>query len=226
MYERFTDRARKVMQLANQETQRFHHEYIGTEHVLLGLIKEGSGCAANILRNLDIRLDSVIREIERLVQPGPAMVTLGKLPQTPRTKRAIENAIAISNEFGHNYVGTEHLLLGLLREEEGVAALVLKTLGVTFTLVAATFREIQESRGRNPAATSPSPANTQITYRQSTVRGQTLGMILAGSHILGLHGSPEVAEWMNELPNETKAALADIATRLNPITGAVEPSGK
>jgi len=83
MYERFTDRARKVMQLANQEAQRFNHEYIGTEHVLLGLIKEGSGVAANVLKNLDIDLRKIRMEVEKLVQSGPDMVTMGKLPQTP-----------------------------------------------------------------------------------------------------------------------------------------------
>ena len=82
MYERFTDRARKVMQLANQEAQRFNHEYIGTEHVLLGLIKEGSGVAANVLKNLDIDLRKIRLEVEKIVQSGPDMVTMGKLPQT------------------------------------------------------------------------------------------------------------------------------------------------
>ena len=84
MYERFTDRARKVMQLANGEAQRFNHEYIGTEHILLGLIQEGSGVAANVLKNLDISLLKVRQEIEKLVQPGLDVVTLGKLPHTPR----------------------------------------------------------------------------------------------------------------------------------------------
>ena len=83
MYERFTDRARKVMQLANQEAQRFNHEYIGTEHILLGLVKEGSGVAANVLKNLDIDLRKIRLEVEKIVQAGPDMVTMGKLPQTP-----------------------------------------------------------------------------------------------------------------------------------------------
>ncbi len=130
MYERFTDRARKVMQLANQEAQRFNHEYIGTEHVLLGLIKEGSGVAANVLKNLDIDLRKIRLEVEKLVQSGPDMVTMGKLPQTPRAKKVIEYSMEEARNLNHNYVGTEHILLGLLREQEGVAAQVLMNLGL------------------------------------------------------------------------------------------------
>ncbi|HYV37313.1 MAG TPA: ATP-dependent Clp protease ATP-binding subunit [Gemmataceae bacterium] len=130
MYERFTDRARKVMQLANQEAQRFNHEYIGTEHILLGLVKEGSGVAANVLKNLDIDLRRIRLEVEKIVQAGPDMVTMGKLPQTPRAKKVIEYSIEEARNLNHNYVGTEHLLLGLLREQEGVAAQVLINLGL------------------------------------------------------------------------------------------------
>src|SRR5713226_8032762 len=130
MYERFTDRARKVMQLANQEAQRFNHEYIGTEHILLGLVKEGSGVAANVLKNLDIDLRKIRLEVEKIVQAGPDMVTMGRLPQTPRAKKVIEYSIEEARNLGHNYVGTEHLLLGLLREQEGVAAQVLMNLGL------------------------------------------------------------------------------------------------
>src|SRR5882724_363108 len=130
MYERFTDRARKLMQLAMQEAKRFNHEYIGTEHILLGLVKEGSGIAANVLKNLDIDLDKVRGEVEKIVQVGPYVVTMGKLPQTPRAKKVIEYAIEESRSLGHNYIGTEHLLLGLIQEGEGVAAQVLLNLGV------------------------------------------------------------------------------------------------
>ncbi len=130
MYERFTDRARKVMQLANQEAQRFNHEYIGTEHILLGLVKEGSGVAANVLKNLDVDLRKIRLEVEKLVQSGPEMVTMGKLPQTPRTKKVIEYSMEEARNLNHNYVGTEHVLLGLLREQDGVVAQVLMNLGL------------------------------------------------------------------------------------------------
>jgi serine/threonine protein kinase len=131
MYERFSDHARKVMQLANQEAQRFNHAYIGTEHLLLALIKEGSGIAAAVLKNFEINPHKIRLEIERIVQSGPDMVTMGKLPQTPRAKKVIEYAIEEARNFNHNYVGTEHLLLGLLCEGEGVAGQVLRHLGLT-----------------------------------------------------------------------------------------------
>jgi ATP-dependent Clp protease ATP-binding subunit ClpC len=130
MFERFTDRARKVMALANQEAQRFNHEYIGTEHILLGLVKEGSGVGANVLKNLDVDIKKLRLEIEKLVKSGPDMVTMGKLPQTPRAKKVIEYAIEEARSLNHNYVGTEHILLGLLRETEGIAAQVMMNLGL------------------------------------------------------------------------------------------------
>src|SRR5262245_53638437 len=131
MYERFTDRARKVMQLANQEAQRLCHEYIGTEHILLGLILEGSGVAANVLRNLDVDLRKIRLEVEKLVQSCPDVEVCGKRPHTPRAKKVIEFAIEEAKKLNHNYVGSEHLLLGLLREQEGVAAQVLMYLGLS-----------------------------------------------------------------------------------------------
>src|ERR1700684_698128 len=108
MDERFTDRARRVMKLANQEAQRFTHEYIGTEHILLGLVKEGSGVAANVLKNLDIDLRKIRIEIERIIQPGPRVeqVVKGRLPHTPRTKKVIDYAYEEARRLNHNYVGT------------------------------------------------------------------------------------------------------------------------
>jgi ATP-dependent Clp protease ATP-binding subunit ClpC len=130
MFERFTERARKVMALANQEAQRFNHEYIGTEHILLGLVKEGSGVGANVLKTLDVDLRKVRLEVEKVVKSGPDMISMGKLPQTPRAKKVIEYAIEEARTLSHNYVGTEHLLLGLIREHDGVAAQVLRNLGL------------------------------------------------------------------------------------------------
>src|SRR5215210_2897105 len=155
MYERFTDRARKVMQLANQEAQRFHHEYIGTEHMLLGLIKEGSGVASNVLKNLDVDLRKIRLEVEKIVQTGPGgdQVVLGKLPHTPRALKAINFAVDEARNLNHNYVGTEHLLLGLLREQEGVAAQVLMNLGLKLEDVR---EEVLNLLGRNlPADPDP-----------------------------------------------------------------------
>src|SRR3982751_3336062 len=105
MFERFTDRARKVMALANQEAQRFNHEYIGTEHILLGLVKEGSGVGAIVLKNLGVDLAKVRREVEKIVTRGPDMSDPGlKLPHTPRAKRVVEFAIAEARSLDHNYV--------------------------------------------------------------------------------------------------------------------------
>src|SRR5438552_1172720 len=104
MYERFTDRARKVMQLANQEAQRLRHEYIGTEHLLLGLVREGSGVAANVLKNLAVDLRKIREEIEKLVQACPDAETPGKLPQTPRAKKVVEFSIEEARNLNHNYV--------------------------------------------------------------------------------------------------------------------------
>jgi len=119
-----------VMALANQEAQRFNHEYIGTEHILLGLVKEGSGVGATVLKNLGLDIKELRLEVEKLVKSGPDMVTIGKLPQTPRAKKVIEYAIEEARALNHNYVGTEHILLGLLREREGIAAQVLTNSGL------------------------------------------------------------------------------------------------
>jgi hypothetical protein len=129
MYECFTDQARKVMQLASQEAQRFNHEYIGTEHILLGLIREESGVVASVLRNLDVDLREVRLEVEMFVQSGPNLLSFCKLPQTPRVKQVIQAAIEEAHSF-NTCVGTEHLLLGLI-EQEGLAGQALLNLGLT-----------------------------------------------------------------------------------------------
>jgi len=130
MFDRFTDRARKVMGLARQEAQRFNHDYIGTEHILLGLVQEESGVAASVLRNMDIELKKVRLEVEKQVQSGGAVKPVGQLPFTPRAKKVLELAMEEAANLGHNYIGTEHLLLGLLKEQDGMAARVLINLGL------------------------------------------------------------------------------------------------
>lgn len=142
MYESFTERAVRVIRFANQEAQRFNHEYIGTEHILLGLIKEGSGVAVQVLRNLGVDLRKVRLEVEKLVQSGPDMVFMGKLPFTPKAKKVIEYAMQEARDLQHNYVGTEHILLGILREAEGVAAAVLLSLGINLNNVHASVFDL------------------------------------------------------------------------------------
>lgn len=130
MFNRFTERARKVLVLAKEEARRFNHDYIGTEHILLGLIREGEGVACAVLQNLSVDLERLRIEIEKLVTSGSVASVLGDIPFTPRAKKALELSAEEARSLGHNYIGTEHILLGLLREEEGIASQVLFSLGV------------------------------------------------------------------------------------------------
>ena len=158
MFERFTDRARKVMALANQEAQHFNHEYIGTEHILLGLVKEGAGVGANVLKNLNVDLGKVRHEVEKLVKHEPEIAAVGRLPQTPQAKKAIEYAIEEARKLNHNYVGTEHLLLGLLREQDAVADKVLMNLGLKLEAVR---EEVLNLLGVSAARTVPSQGSNE-----------------------------------------------------------------
>src|SRR5437016_9908530 len=127
----FTERVRKVLAMAREEAERLRHEYVGTEHILLGLIREGEGVAAAVLNNLSVDLDEIQQKIEDTVKKGKAAQTTGPdLPYTSRAKKVLELAMSEARELNHSYVGTEHLLLGLLREEKGIAAQVLTDAGV------------------------------------------------------------------------------------------------
>ena len=130
MFNRFTERARKVILLAKEEAKRFNHDYIGTEHILLGLVREGEGVAAAVLASFGLSPEKIRIEVEKLVQPGPSTVISGDLPFTPKAKKVIELAMDEARSLGHNYIGTEHLLLGLIREGEGVASQVLMNMGM------------------------------------------------------------------------------------------------
>ena len=152
MFERLTDRARKVMSLANQEAQLLNHELIDTPHLLLGLVKEGTGVAVRALKRLGVELPTVRVEVEKLLRTGPEMNTMGKLPQTLEAKRVVQLAIDEARSHNHNYVGTEHLLLGLLRQHEGIAAQVLRKLGVKETTLRA---QVLVELARNDAPAIP-----------------------------------------------------------------------
>ncbi len=130
MHDKFTERVRKVIYLAREEAARLQHDYIGTEHLLLGVIREGEGIAATVLNNLGVDLDHIRQAVENMVSSSGGTMTIGEIPFTPRAKRVLELAVEEARSLGHNYVGTEHLLLGLIREGEGVAAKVLLELGV------------------------------------------------------------------------------------------------
>ncbi|MFH0839071.1 MAG: ATP-dependent Clp protease ATP-binding subunit [Candidatus Omnitrophota bacterium] len=135
MFDRFTERARKVIMLAKEEARKFNHDYIGTEHILLGLLREGEGVAAAVLQSLGISLDIIRQEVEKLVHPGSGAIVSGDIPFTPKSKKVIEFAMEEARSLGHNYIGTEHLLLGLIRETEGVASRVLINVGLNLEKV-------------------------------------------------------------------------------------------
>src|SRR5678815_3164280 len=130
MQDRFTDRVRKVIYYARDEAARLQHDYIGTEHLLLGIVREGEGIAAKVLAKLELEFEQIQQAVENMVKSTGGTLTIGEIPFTPRAKRVLELAIEEARLLGHNYVGTEHLLLGLIREGEGVAAQVLAELGV------------------------------------------------------------------------------------------------
>jgi ATP-dependent Clp protease ATP-binding subunit ClpA len=134
MFERFTDRARRVVVLSQEEARLLNHNYIGTEHLLLGLIHEGQGVAAKALESLGIRLEAVRAQVEEIIGRGQEAPS-GQIPFTPRAKKVLELSLREALQLGHNYMGTEHILLGLIREGEGVAAQVLVRIGADFSRV-------------------------------------------------------------------------------------------
>ncbi len=152
-FDRFTERARTVLTLAQEEAQRFNHIYIGTEHLLLGLVREGEGVAAKVLSNLGIELTNVRSQVEYIIGRGERQV-MGEIGLTPRSKKVIELAVDEARRLGHHYVGTEHLLLGLIREGEGVAAGVLESLGANLEKVRSAV--IKELTGRGNPPPEPS----------------------------------------------------------------------
>jgi len=168
MFDRFTERARKVLVLAREEAKNYNHNYIGTEHILLGLIKEGQGVAAAVLQKLGFSLERIKLEIEKLVETGPSLVQVGEVEFTPKAKKVIELSMDEARKLGHNYVGTEHILLGLIREGEGVAAMVLQNSGLSLEKVkneimkllgSAIFNmQSSETTGAGPGEKTKTPA--------------------------------------------------------------------
>ncbi len=188
MFERFTDRARKVMALANQEAQRLTNQYIGTEHILLGLIKEGTGVGANVLKNLGVDLAACREEVEKLTGPGSGRVTMGKLARSTRAKKVIEYALEESKSLGHNYVGTEHLLLGLLRDKEASAAQALANMGLKLEEVRQEVLELLGAAGEGvelkaeaalPKAAARYPDLAEVTEAWGKLPQATRRAILA-----------------------------------------------
>ncbi len=155
MFERFTDRARRAVVLAQEEARLLNHNYIGTEHLLLGLIHEGEGVAAEALESLGLSLDAVRASVEETVGQGPSSAPSGHIPFTPNAKKAMEGSLREALTLGHDYIGTEHLLLGLLRVEQGVAAEVLGATGVTAERTREIVLELLEGYTPEPITAAP-----------------------------------------------------------------------
>lgn len=195
MYERFTDRARKVMQLANQEAHRQNVEYIGTEHILLGLAREGTGVAVQVLNNLGVQPQKIIAEVEKLSLSTDSADLINKLPATPRAKMVIEYAMLESRELKHGYVGTEHILLGLIREDEGVASQVLMNLGLSLERVR---EELVAILGSGQDANRPSSYGVPIRRKAESPAN------------------------LAELDEETRRRVLDLAEKIAPLQSEKE----
>jgi len=172
MFERFTDRARRVVVLAQEEARMLNHNYIGTEHILLGLIHEGEGVAAKALESLGISLDAVREQVQEIIGQGQQSPT-GHIPFTPRAKKVLELSLREGLQLGHNYIGTEHILLGLIREGEGVAAQVLVKLGADLNRVRQQVIQLLSGyQGKESATAGVGPSAQEGTPSGSLVLDQ------------------------------------------------------
>jgi ATP-dependent Clp protease ATP-binding subunit ClpC len=177
MFERFTDRARRVVVLAQEEARMLNHNYIGTEHILLGLIHEGEGVAAKALESLGISLDAVRQQVEEIIGQGQQAPS-GHIPFTPRAKKVLELSLREALQLGHNYIGTEHILLGLIREGDGVAAQVLVKLGADLNRVRQQVIQLLHGyQGKEPASAESGLADladrlTSLAARLAVVERQ------------------------------------------------------
>ncbi|HEY8952775.1 MAG TPA: Clp protease N-terminal domain-containing protein, partial [Candidatus Dormibacteraeota bacterium] len=162
-FERFTELAKKVLALAQEEAERAHHSYIGTEHVLLGLLREGDGIAGKVLNNLGVEIEKVRLTVESLVGRDKGLTVLQQIIPTSRVKKVIELSFEEARRTGHNYVGSEHLLLGLLTEGEGIAAHVLQDLGATLDKVRAEIDRLRQgSTAEDTEAPPRKPSKTPL----------------------------------------------------------------
>jgi ATP-dependent Clp protease ATP-binding subunit ClpC len=169
LFERFTERARQVVVLAQDEARALKHNYIGTEHILLGLLREEEGLAARVLESLDITVEEVRAQVARIVGQGDE-VTTGQIPFTPRAKKVLELALREALSLGHNYIGTEHILLGLVRENEGVAARILLDFDADAEMVRNEVIRWLEGPGRRPSDVSPVLSSRSMRSRPTTER--------------------------------------------------------
>ena len=182
MFERFTERARQVVVLAQDEARKLKHNYIGTEHILLGLLREEEGIGARVLESLDVTTEEVRAQVARIVGPGDEAAS-GQIPFTPRAKEVLELSLREALSFGHNYIGTEHVLLGLVREGEGVASRVLLDFGVTADVVreaviAALGGTAAQVHAHGPGAVQMPAMRRMVKPRQLDVVSLVFGWLL------------------------------------------------
>ncbi len=177
MFERFTDRARRVVVLAQEEARMLDHNYIGTEHILLGLIHEGEGVAAASLESLGISLEAVRQGVEQIIGKGQQQPS-GHIPFTPRAKKVLELSLREALQLGHDYIGTEHILLGLIREGEGVAAQVLVKLGADLNRVRQQVIQLLRDRGEDePGTAGAAPRTGPAGRRERKLLSEVLGRV-------------------------------------------------
>jgi ATP-dependent Clp protease ATP-binding subunit ClpA len=242
-FERFTERARKVLSLAQDEAQRFGHSYIGTEHLLLGLVREGDGVAAKALQNLGTELDEVRRAVEFIVGRGDR-IALGEIGLTPRAKKVMELAVDEARRMNHHYIGTEHLLLGLIREGEGIAAGVLESLGIALEqarrevlrILGQPGAQTGSQPGAGKAAESPAPKNNVVTCRLDDATVDALDALVeagvrstrsdAAAWLVsaGIEAHRELFERVNTTVSEIRKLRQEARRLAHQATNAAEPS--
>jgi ATP-dependent Clp protease ATP-binding subunit ClpA len=217
MFERFTDRARRVVVLAQEEARMLNHNYIGTEHILLGLIHEGEGVAAKALESLGISLEAVRQQVEEIIGQGQQAPS-GHIPFTPRAKKVLELSLREALQLGHNYIGTEHILLGLIREGEGVAAQVLVKLGAGLNRVRQQVIGMLRAGEAEPEQLLPGEGSV-VAEEASSMRATARAESTAHAAPLRVIGSRLQLESLNVRLGEMISRLDVIAERLAAIEG-------
>ena len=218
MFERFTDRARRVVVLAQEEARLLDHNYIGTEHILLGLVREGEGVAARALESLHISLATVRGDIESTVGKGEA-TPAGHIPFTPRAKKVLELSLREALQLGHNYIGTEHILLGLVREGEGVAARVLQKQGADLDRVRQTVIQLLSGYVAEPVA---APGAESRPSAERAGRAVTPGEVRRAQALLSsTKGNPEDYPLC---PNCSASLAENASVKTRELTPEDEPS--
>jgi ATP-dependent Clp protease ATP-binding subunit ClpA len=210
MFERFTDRARRVVVLAQEEARRLNHNHIGTEHLLLGLIHEGEGVAAQALESLGISPEAVRQQIEEIIGEG-RQVPLGRIPYTPRAKKVLELSLREALQLGHNYIGTEHILLGLIREGKGAAAQVLVKLGADLSRVRQqVIQLLSETRGEQEPGTGPAARRLRPAGRRERRLSELLGSVESiNSRLLAVEQRVGIGPDLSDLDREIAQGRRD-----------------